>query len=88
VSGDPAARGQLTPDGVVALVADVASRYASDPPAQIRSGTPLADLGIDSLGMAELFAAVEDAAGRELDPGSIPAGAVVADLAALAPRAD
>jgi acyl carrier protein len=80
--------GALTHDAVLALVGDIALRHADERPPVIRRETPLAELGIDSLGMAELFAALEDRAGRELDPGSLPAGAVVADLVMLSPRVD
>lgn len=44
---------------------------------------PLAELGLDSLDQAELFLALEGAAGQELDADSIADARVVGDLATL-----
>jgi acyl carrier protein len=54
------------------------------------ASTPLAGLGLDSLEVAELFAALEDRCGLELDPESGRSLVTVADLtqlSALGPRA-
>ena len=45
--------------------------------------TRLADLDLDSLEVAELFATLEDRSGLELDPDSASSFQVVADLALL-----
>lgn len=49
--------------------------------------TPLRDLHLDSLDVAELFMAIEDHAGLELDPDSARALETVGDLARLRPAA-
>jgi len=51
----------------------------------VEAGTPLQDLRLDSLDVAELFMALEDHAGIELDPSSARALETVGDLARLRP---
>jgi acyl carrier protein len=50
---------------------------------QATAATPLAELGFDSLEVAELFAAIEDRCGLELDPESVRSLITVGDLAQL-----
>jgi acyl carrier protein len=50
---------------------------------QVNASTPLDELGLDSLEVAELFAALEDRCGLELDPGSVRALLTVGDLTQL-----
>lgn len=52
---------------------------------QISAATRLEELGFDSLEIAELFAALEDRCGLELDPQSAPSLITVGDLARLRP---
>lgn len=47
----------------------------------IEAATPLADLNLDSLDVAELFATIEDRSGLELDPDSARSLETVGDLA-------
>jgi acyl carrier protein len=49
--------------------------------------TPLRDLSLDSLEVAELFATIEDMSGLELDPDSAQEIETVADLTRLQPVA-
>ncbi|HKG39395.1 MAG TPA: phosphopantetheine-binding protein [Conexibacter sp.] len=53
----------------------------------IEAATPLADLNLDSLDVAELFMAIEDYSGVELDPDTAPALETVGDLVRLCPVA-
>lgn len=72
----------LTTEIVVDAVNEVlANKRSQFEPA--RADTPLEDLGLDSLEVAELFAALEERSGLELDPDSAPAVATVGDLTQL-----
>lgn len=51
----------------------------------IEAGTPLIELNLDSLDVAELFMAIEDHSGLELDPDSARSLETVGDLARLRP---
>jgi acyl carrier protein len=51
----------------------------------IEAATPLQLLNLDSLDVAELFMAIEDHSGLELDPDSARAFETVGDLARLRP---
>ncbi len=51
--------------------------------APVDGATPLDELEIDSLGVAELFAIIEDRTGFGLDPGSAGSLVTVGDLAGL-----
>jgi acyl carrier protein len=51
----------------------------------VREDTPLDELGLDSLDMAELFMGFEDVAGQRLDPDSADNATLVGDLAQLRP---
>jgi acyl carrier protein len=53
----------------------------------VEAQTPLADLRLDSLDVAELFMALEDCSGCELDPESARALELVGDLSRLRPSA-
>ncbi|MBS1871203.1 MAG: acyl carrier protein [Actinobacteria bacterium] len=53
----------------------------------VEARTPLADLQLDSLDVAELFMAIEDHSGCELDPESARSFETVGDLAELRPAA-
>jgi acyl carrier protein len=53
----------------------------------IEAGTPLAELSLDSLDVAELFMAIEDHAGVELDPDTARELETVGDLVRLRPVA-
>ncbi len=53
----------------------------------VDASTPLLDLQLDSLDVAELFMALEDHLGCELDPQSARALETVGDLARLRPAA-
>jgi acyl carrier protein len=53
----------------------------------VEARTPLADLQLDSLDVAELFMAIEEHSGRELDPHSAQSFETVGDLARLRPAA-
>jgi acyl carrier protein len=54
---------------------------------EVTPDTRLADLDLDSLEVAELFATLEDRSGLELDPDSAGFFQTVADLASLQPIA-
>jgi len=49
----------------------------------VEAGTPLAELCLDSLDVAELFMAIEDHAELDLDPDSASSLETVGDLARL-----
>ncbi len=49
----------------------------------VEAATPLAALQLDSLDVAEIFMALEDHAGVELDPDSASAPETVGDLARM-----
>jgi acyl carrier protein len=49
----------------------------------VTASTPLEELGLDSLEIAELFAALEDRCGAELDPESAQSLLTIGDLAQL-----
>lgn len=66
----------------VAIVNDVLSTTQADPPA-VDADTRLDELGLDSLDFAELFVALEEAAGGEIDPQSTVGLSTVADLPEL-----
>jgi acyl carrier protein len=51
----------------------------------VEAATPLHDLHLDSLDVAELFMAIEDHSGLELDPDSARGFETVRDLARLRP---
>lgn len=53
----------------------------------IEASTPLAELRLDSLDVAELFMAIEDHAGIEIDPEPVRAMETVGDLVRLRPLA-
>jgi acyl carrier protein len=69
----------LTSDVVVALVNDVISRLAPETP-WVLASTRIHDLPISSLDMAEIFAALEQHTGCELDPAAAFAAERVGDL--------
>ena len=52
----------------------------------IEAATPLVELNLDSLDVAELFMAIEDYAGVELDPDTAPGLQTVGDLVRLRPN--
>jgi acyl carrier protein len=54
---------------------------------EVAPQTQLADLDLDSIEVAELFATLEDRSGLELDPDSASSLESVADLASLHPVA-
>jgi acyl carrier protein len=51
----------------------------------VEAATPLLELNLDSLDVAELFMAIEDHSGLELDPHSARSLETVGDLALLRP---
>jgi acyl carrier protein len=75
---------ELTEELVIRAVNDVLAtkrqRFAA-----VRSDTPLSELNLDSLEVAELFATIEDMSGLELDPDSARSIETVADLTNLQP---
>lgn len=73
---------KLTEEVVIEAVNEVlANTRAQFEPAGAQ--TPLDDLGLDSLEVAELFATLEDRSGLELDPDSAHSFKTVGDLAQL-----
>jgi acyl carrier protein len=77
---------EVTEELVVRAVNDVlgSKRQRFDP---VRGDTPLSELNLDSLEVAELFATIEDLSGLELDPDSAHSLETVADLTTLRPVA-
>lgn len=77
---------RVTEAMVVDAVNDVlgAKRRQFEP---IEAATPLVELNLDSLDVAELFMAIEDHAGVELDPDTVPELETVGDLVRLCPVA-
>jgi acyl carrier protein len=73
---------QLTPTMAVEAVNEVLGskrqRWAA-----VDESTPLEELDLDSLEVAELFATLEDRSGLELDPDSARSLTTVGDLAQL-----
>jgi len=53
----------------------------------IDAATPLVELNLDSLDVAELFMAIEDHSGVELDPDTVPELETVGDFVRLRPVA-
>ncbi|HZV75452.1 MAG TPA: phosphopantetheine-binding protein [Conexibacter sp.] len=53
--------------------------------APVEAGTSLTELDLDSLDVAEVFMALEDCSGTELDPDSVRSLETVGDLARMRP---
>lgn len=69
-----------------AMTVDVVSEVLSSKRTnlqQIEAGTALSDLQLDSLDVAEVFMALEDRCGLELDPDSARSLETVGDLARM-----
>jgi acyl carrier protein len=81
---DQPAQETLTLDQVIATVEAVLDRLGRGG-IPIEPSTPLDTLPLDSIGQAELFVALEEAAGRPLDPTKREGLAVVGDLVQIAP---
>jgi acyl carrier protein len=81
---DEPAQEALTLDQVVATVEAVLDRLGRGG-IPIEASTPLDTLPLDSIGQAELFVALEEAAGRPLDPTKREGLAVVGDLVRISP---
>lgn len=74
--------GELSEAAIVEAVNEVlASKRPGFEP--VEASTPLAALSLDSLDVAEIFMALEDHAGCELDPDSARALETVGDLARI-----
>ncbi len=71
----------------IEAVNDVLSNKRNGPPA-VDASTSLDQLGLDSLEVAEVFTALEDLCGCELDTESPQPIKTVGDLATLGPLAD
>jgi acyl carrier protein len=76
--------GTITARQAVQTVSDLLQERGRDW-YDIVEGTPLNDLGLDSMEMAELFMAFEEVAGQRLDPESADGIRLVGDLARLRP---
>jgi acyl carrier protein len=74
----------LTLDQVIATVEAVLDRLGRGG-IPIEASTPLDSLPLDSIGQAELFVALEEAAGRPLDPTKREDLVAVGDLVRIAP---
>lgn len=75
---------KLTPEVAVAAVNEVleSRRDGWEP---VEPTTPVRDLDLDSLEVAELFAVLEERSGLELDPESAASLETVGDFAQLKP---
>lgn len=67
---------------VIAAVSEVLATAQADP-VPVDAGTELDALGLDSLDFAELFVALEEVGGGEIDPQSIVGITTVGDLTGL-----
>jgi acyl carrier protein len=75
---------KLTEDLVVRAVSEVLENKRQRFDA-VRGDTPLSQLNLDSLEVAELFVTIESMSGLELDPDSARSIETVADLTRLQP---
>lgn len=65
----------------LALLLELASALAVEAPApDVGHASPMSALGLDSFGLLELFATIEDRYGAVLDEQALPAIATVGDL--------
>lgn len=75
---------RLTPEQVVSAfnsILGLRGEFAS-----VTAGTELSRLDLASVDLVEILLILEDMAGCELDPNSVPQPEVVGDLAELKPR--
>ncbi len=72
----------IDPNAIVDIVNTVLANTQLDPP-HAEADMPLQDLGLTSLDIAELFVALEELAGCELDPQSATGAMTVKDLGDL-----
>ncbi len=68
-------------EDVAAWLAGVLAEVVSADPASVRRDVPLWDYGVDSLVAATLVAEVEDELGVVVDPGDVPPGITLDELA-------
>jgi acyl carrier protein len=75
----------LTIDQAIAAVAKVGGDRLRDSAGSLAADTRIADLGFDSLDVAEIIVTLEESAGCELDVESVEPGATIGDLLSIRP---